>query len=244
VEEHELKEALADCREKLERAVSAEKSARDELNRFVYAASHDLQEPLRAISAYTQLLQRKYAHDSDSAELISFILDGASRMHSLISSLLAYSRVSGSPRRTNVNLAVIVQLAMAHLANEIRATGADITYHDLPELAIDESQFVQLFQNLLSNSIKFRSQQPPRVKIWAEEGQDAYTISVQDNGVGIEPKYHVQVFEVFRRLHGKEIPGNGIGLALCRRIVEGHGGRIWVESDGKNGSVFKFTIPF
>jgi light-regulated signal transduction histidine kinase (bacteriophytochrome) len=233
----ELKQALA-------QAQAAEKAAKDELNQFVYAASHDLQEPLRAISAYTQLLQRKYADDAESAEMTSFVLDGANRMHSLISSLLTYSRTSASPRRMTVNLAVIVQWATGNLAKEIRAAGAEIVYGDLPDAAIDESQFVQLFQNLLSNALRFRSAEPPRIEILVEEGAGGYIVSVRDNGVGIAPKYHTQVFEVFRRLHGKNISGNGIGLALCRRIVQAHGGKIWVESQGSGGSVFKFTIPF
>jgi light-regulated signal transduction histidine kinase (bacteriophytochrome) len=233
----ELKRALSE-------AHAAEKAAKDELNQFVYAASHDLQEPLRAISAYTQLLQRKYADDAESAEMTSFVLDGANRMHSLISSLLTYSRTSASPRRMTVSLGLIVQWATTNLAKEIGAAGAEITCRDLPEAAVDESQFVQLFQNLLSNALKFRGEQPLRIEISAEEAESECIISVRDNGVGIAPKYHAQVFEAFRRLHGKNIPGNGIGLALCRRIVQAHGGRIWVESEGSGGSVFKFTIPF
>ncbi|MGH9640290.1 MAG: sensor histidine kinase [Bryobacteraceae bacterium] len=239
-----MKTALAQCEAKLNQAAAAEKAARDELNQFVYAASHDLQEPLRAISAYAQLLQRKYADDPESAELTGFVLDGANRMHSLISSLLTYSRTSTAPRRTPMNLAVVVRWVMANLANEIREAGGEVVCGDLPEAAIDESQFVQLFQNLFSNALKFRGEQPPRIVVSADEGEDGIIVSVRDNGPGIAPKYHAQIFEVFRRLHGRNIPGNGIGLALCRRIVHAHGGRIWVESDGSGGSTFKFSIPF
>lgn len=239
-----LKAALADCEARLSQVTAGEKAARDELNQFVYAASHDLQEPLRAISAYTQLLQRKYADDPECAELTGFVLEGAGRMHSMISSLLAYSRINPVPRRTVMKLAVVAQWAVANLGAEIRESGAKITVGDLPEVAIDESQFVQLFQNLLSNALKFRGEEPPRIEISAEEQENGYVISIRDNGPGIPPKYHTQVFDVFKRLHGKSIPGNGIGLALCRRIVHGHGGRIWVESEGSGGSTFKFTIPF
>lgn len=224
--------------------MAAEKTARDELNQFVYAASHDLQEPLRAISAYTQLLQRKVADDPESAELMGFILDGANRMHSLITSLLAYSRINPTPRRSTMNLAVLVRWAVANLSAQIRETGAEIVVADLPEASVDESQFVQLFQNLLSNALKFRSDQPPRIEISAEETDGGYIVCTRDNGAGIPSKYHAQVFDVFRRLHGKSIPGNGIGLALCRKIVQAHGGKIWVESDGSAGSTFKFSIPF
>lgn len=243
-EKEKLKTALADCEARLAQAAAAEKAARDELNQFVYAASHDLQEPLRAISAYTQLLQRKYGDDPESAELTGFVLEGAHRMHSLIGSLLAYSRTSAKPRRMPMSLAVVVQWATANLAGEIREAGAEIVVRDLPEASIDESQFVQLFQNLLSNALKFRAAQPPRIEISAEEDENGHIVSVRDNGPGIAPKYHAQVFEVFRRLHGKSIPGDGIGLALCRRIVQAHGGRIWVESEGAGGTVFKFTVPF
>lgn len=243
-ESAELKKALAECEDKLTRAVAAERAAREELNQFVYAASHDLQEPLRAISAYTQLLQRKVADDPESAELMGFVLEGANRMHSLIVSLLAYSRINPAPRRTPMNLAVLVRWAMANLTGQIRDTGAEIVVGDLPEASVDESQFVQLFQNLLSNALKFRGDGAPRVEISAEETNSGYVVSVRDNGPGIPAKYHAQVFEVFRRLHGKSIPGNGIGLALCRKIVQAHGGEIWVESDGSGGSTFKFTLPF
>jgi light-regulated signal transduction histidine kinase (bacteriophytochrome) len=238
-----VRKSLSDCQAKLSRASEAEKAARDELNQFVYAASHDLQEPLRAISAYTQLLQRKYSTDPEAAEMTGFVLEGANRMHSLITSLLTYSRTSATPRRTTVNLSAIVQWALANLSAEIRSAGAEITYQDLPEANIDESQFVQLFQNLIGNALKFRGQAPPRIEISAEDNGTEHLISISDNGPGIPPKYHAQIFEVFRRLHGKDVPGNGIGLALCRRIVQAHGGRIWVESDGAAGSVFKFTIP-
>lgn len=175
---------------------------------------------------------------------MGFVLDGANRMHSLIVSLLAYSRINPKPRRTTMNLAVVVQWAMANVTGQIRDAGAEIVVGDLPEASVDESQFVQLFQNLISNALKFRGDGPPRVEVSAEETEDGYLVSVRDNGPGIAPKYHTQVFDVFRRLHGKSIPGNGIGLALCRKIVTVHGGKIWVESDGSNGSIFKFTLPF
>ena len=226
------------------RTLAAVQSANEELQQFAYAASHDLQEPLRSIATYAQLLERRHAIDPEASEFTHFIVDGVNRMNVLIRDLLTYSRTGHSPKRTNVSLDSLVQWSMLNLQQSIGDTGAEITYANLPELSVDESQIVQLFQNLLSNALKYRSSASPKIQITAEDGPDGYTILVTDNGQGIEPRFHKQVFGVFKRLHGREVPGTGIGLALCRKIVEGHGGQIWVESDGQSGSTFKFTLPF
>jgi len=227
-----------------ERRLAAVQSANEELQQFAYAASHDLQEPLRSIATYAQLLERRYALDQEASEYTHFIVDGVNRMNVLIRDLLTYSRTGHSPKRTTVGLDSLVQWSMLNLQQAISDSGAEITYEGLPEISVDESQIVQLFQNLLSNALKYRGSNTPKIRITAEEGTSCYTILVADNGQGIEPRFHKQVFGVFKRLHGREVPGTGIGLALCRKIVEGHGGQIWVESDGQGGSTFKFTLPF
>jgi signal transduction histidine kinase len=227
----------------LEKTLKLARLANEELQQFTYAASHDLQEPLRSISSYAQLLQRQFAENKEAQEFTSFIVDGVNRMNALIRDLLTYSRMGTSPKRTAIGLSALLQWSLLNLERSVRETGAQVTYGDLPQVSADETQIVQLFQNLLSNSFKYRSADPPKIEISADEGIDFYTISVKDNGIGIDPRFHQQVFGVFKRLHGREVPGTGIGLALCRKIVEGHGGKIWVESDGKHGSVFKFTLP-
>ena len=246
-----LKEAnaalTAECKEAAESAeqhLLAVQAANEELQQFAYAASHDLQEPLRSIATYAQLLERRYAGDANASEYTHFIVDGVNRMNVLIRDLLTYSRTGNSPKRTTVQLDALVQWSLLNLQQAVQETKAEVTYGGLPEISVDESQMVQVFQNLLSNALKYRSEEPPKIRITAEEGPTSYTIAVADNGQGIQPRFHKQVFGVFKRLHGREVPGTGIGLALCRKIVESHGGQIWVESDGENGATFKFTLPF
>ncbi len=221
----------------------AAKSAREELRQFSYSASHDLKEPLRSVSINAQLLQRHYSGDERAAEFTSFILDAAERMNGLLETLLIYSRTGSPAKRSGVNLKAVVQWALFNLDRSIKDSRAQITFGDLPVLAVDETQLVQVFQHLLSNSLKYRSSEEPKIEVSSEEEVETYTISVRDNGIGIDPKYQEQIFGAFKRLHGREVPGSGLGLALCRKIVEGHGGRIWVESDGQHGSVFRFTLP-
>jgi light-regulated signal transduction histidine kinase (bacteriophytochrome) len=239
----DLREALSKAEEECSTALEAARSANAELQQFSYAASHDLKEPLRSVSTYAQLLQRHYAGHQHATEFTSFIVDGVNRMNTLIDSLLTYSRTGAPVRRTAVNLNSVVQWALLNLERSVRESGAQVVFSDLPVVSVDESQMVQLFQNLLSNSLKYRSGEVPRVEVSSQETEGAHTISVRDNGIGIEPAYQKQIFTAFKRLHGREVPGTGLGLALCRKIVEGHGGRIWVESDGKQGSTFNFTLP-
>jgi len=229
----------------LEQSVQALRNANAELQQFAYAASHDLQEPLRTIASYTQLLERRHAGDQEASEFTGFIVEGVQRMNTLIHDLLMFSRVGAGEklRRTPVMLRNAVQFARLNLDRSIKEENATITEDDLPEVVADETQMVQLFQNLISNSLKYKSEHPPRIHIGSEDTEDEWVITVRDNGIGIEPQYHTQVFGVFKRLHGRDIPGTGIGLAICRKIVETHGGRIWIESDGKAGSAFRFTLP-
>jgi signal transduction histidine kinase len=229
----------------LEHSMQALRNANEELQQFAYAASHDLQEPLRTIASYAQLLERRYTADKDASEYTGFIVEGVNRMNALIRDLLTYSRVGGAEnlKRIPLNMNLALQWAMLNLDRSIREHKATVTQDNLPEVIADETQMVQLFQNLIGNSIKYRSDLPPLIHVGAEEGAEECIFSVRDNGVGIDPKFASQVFGVFKRLHGREVPGTGIGLAICRKIVENHGGRIWVESDGKNGSCFKFALP-
>ena len=232
-----------------------------ELEQFAYIASHDLQEPLRMISSYTQLLGKRYRGklDSDADEFIGFAVDGANRMQTLITDLLAYSRVMTRGNKfllTNCEHA----LGQAHvnLRLAIEESHVIITHDPLPTVMADEGQLTQLFQNLISNAIKFRGETSPHVHVSAiksEEGRKQkaegsgqstadWTFSVRDNGIGIDPQYRERIFVIFQRLHTRsEYPGTGIGLAICKRIVERHGGRIWIESEPGKGTTFYFTIP-
>ncbi|MDQ6758301.1 MAG: CHASE3 domain-containing protein [Acidobacteriota bacterium] len=218
----------------------------EDMQQFAYAASHDLKTPLRTVTNFAQLLEARYRDrlDSDANEFIGFIVNAARHMGQLLDALLEYSRsgeVIDKPRR--LEGADVLESALANLRAEIAETGAVITHGPLPALVIDELHLRQLFQNLIGNAIKYRSNQKPQVHVAAERSGEDWTFSVQDNGMGIEPRHHDRIFGVFKRLHGPEYPGAGIGLATCRRVVERCGGRIWVESTPGQGSTFFFTLP-
>jgi two-component system, chemotaxis family, sensor kinase Cph1 len=229
---------------RLERALKATNA---ELEQFAYALTHDLQEPLRMVLNFSQLLARehkgKLGEDADNT--ISFIVDGALRLNALVKDLLNYWRITDKDgdRLSSVDCNHALSQALLSLQTAIQKSSATITSDPLPTVAAKEVMLTQLFQNLISNSIKYRSEAPPAIHIAAAETAAGWLFSVKDNGIGIDPANAERVFGMFKRLHGKEIPGTGIGLALCRKVVERQGGRVWVESQAGQGAVFKFTIP-
>jgi light-regulated signal transduction histidine kinase (bacteriophytochrome) len=219
----------------------------EELQQFAYIASHDLQEPLRMVASYTTLLSRRYKGrlGSDADEFIAFAVDGASRMQRLIRDLLAYSRVGSSgkePSETSSEDAL--ERTLTILRGLIEDSGALVTHDPLPDVLADELQLVQLFQNLIGNAIKYQRAGAPEVHISAvRDGGAHWVFSVKDNGMGIDSQYFERIFGMFQRLHKREaFAGTGIGLAICKKIVERHGGSIWVESQPDQGSTFRFTL--
>ncbi|MFX0144890.1 MAG: ATP-binding protein [Candidatus Hodarchaeota archaeon] len=222
------------------------KRSNEDLQQFAYVASHDLQEPLRAIVSFSQLLEEKYRDklDKDGTEFIHFITDGAKKMNTLIKDLLSYSRITTHAQPSKLtNLEKILKDAIFNLQEAIKESGTIITHDDLPILKVDKTQFIQLFQNLLSNAIKFRRQETPKIHIGVKRNNNEWLFSVKDNGIGIESKYFDKLFNIFYRLHTKEeYPGTGIGLPICKKIVQRYGGKIWVESEFGKGSAFYFTI--
>ncbi|MCT7955471.1 PAS domain S-box protein [Laspinema palackyanum] len=217
-----------------------------ELEQFAYIASHDLQEPLRMIASYTQLLALRYPEklDAKAEKYIAYILDGATRMQQLIHDLLQYSRVGTHGKSFHfVDSNEIMTRAISNLKIAIRESDARITWHNLPQVFGDKTQLLQLFQNLIANAIKYRGLQPPKVQIEAHYREGEWLFSVRDNGIGIDPKHGDRIFQIFQRLHTREeYPGTGIGLAICKRIVERHRGHIWVESEPDRGAIFYFTL--
>jgi signal transduction histidine kinase len=218
-------------------------AARAELQHFVYAASHDLQEPLRAIVAYSQLLERHLANDETARDYIAYIVGGANRMSALLRDLLTLSRAGSTHRRAAVNLNAAAQAALFKLAPTIAELSAEVKREELPEVFADEMELTQLFEQLIDNALKFRGAAKPEIAIRSEQGSGEYVISVADNGPGIERAFHEEVFSAFKRLQGKGVTGSGLGLAISSKIVRAHGGRIWIESDGRSGTTVKFTLP-
>ncbi len=218
-----------------------------ELEQFAYVSSHDLQEPLRMISSYLQLLQRRYQGklDDKADKYIYFAVDGAARMQTLINDLLEFSRVATRAKEPEpTDSEFILNQTLSNLELYIRQNNASVSYDPLPEVIADSTQLAQVFQNLIANGIKFHSEKTPKIHLSAEKKENECVFSVKDNGIGIDPQYSEKIFEVFKRLHRKEeYPGTGIGLAICKKIVERHGGRIWVESELGKGATFYFTLP-
>jgi PAS domain S-box-containing protein len=239
-ERKDAEAALSHAHEELKRSNA-------ELAQFAYVASHDLQEPLRMVSSYTQLLVRRYGDklDDDAKEFMGYIVDGAARMKQLIEDLLAYSRVGTRGKNfQRVALEAPLRRAIGNLRAAVEEAGAAITFDALPTVLADELQLSQLFQNLIGNALKFRSASVPRIHVSSVEKENEWEFTVRDNGIGIEPAYFERIFMVFQRLHNKgEYPGTGIGLAICKKVVERHDGRIWVESQAGEGSGFHFTLP-
>ena len=237
---------LRDVTERVRAHQALERTILD-LRQFAYAASHDLRTPLRSISGFAQLLQKKYGGllDAEADHWIARVVSGAHRMERLIEDLLSYARLESQDRQfVPVDCRVVFDDAVQLLESDIRDTDAEVTSSPLPTIMGDQGQLVQLFQNLIDNGIKYHGARPPRVHVSAQRNDGAWVFSVSDNGLGIEPEQHQRIFEIFRRLHTQtEYPGTGIGLAVCRRVVERHGGTLWVESEPGQGSTFRFTIP-
>jgi light-regulated signal transduction histidine kinase (bacteriophytochrome) len=217
-----------------------------ELERMAYVASHDLQEPLRMVASYVQLLERRYKGrlDAEADEFISFAVEGAKRMQTLIEDLLTISRVDTKARALQpVDCNDVAAMALAALRVAIEESGAQVHCGELPVVLGDPGQLAQLFQNLVANAIKFCRERPPQVDISAQREGRYWRIAVRDNGIGIAPEHGIRIFEMFQRLHaGHEYPGTGIGLAICKKIVERHGGAIAVAPWPQGGSVFTFTL--
>jgi signal transduction histidine kinase len=231
----------------LEQKVSELARSNADLEQFAYVASHDLQEPLRMVASYNQLLARRYKGKlgEDADEFIGFTVEGVTRMQRLINDLLAYSRVgTRGGERVEVDLAKVFETTVQNLEQAIKDTGAIVTADPLPKVVADEPQMMQLLQNLIGNAIKFHGEDVPKIHVGVKAQAKQFEFSVKDNGLGIDPQYFERIFVIFQRLNPREnYPGTGIGLAICKKIVERHGGRIWVESAPGQGSTVLFTIP-
>jgi PAS domain S-box-containing protein len=234
--------------EALHKTAEELKRSNQELEQFAYIASHDLQEPLRMVIGFLNLLDERYRPqlDETATKYINFAVDGARRMSHLISDLLAYSRVEHiGPNIQPVDLKKVLASATANLRNSIQESSASIAHDELPTVLGNMTQLTQLFQNLLGNAIKFcREGVPPLIHVGCRREGDHWLLTVKDNGIGIAPEYHDKIFMIFQRLHGREkYPGTGIGLAICKKIAARHGGRIWIDSNPGEGSTFCFTLP-
>ncbi len=241
-----LEQRVAERTRELVLSNEALRQSNDDLNQFAYAASHDLQEPLRMIALYSQMLQMKYAGrmDHEADQFITFIVNGAHRMEILLRDLLAYSQAGSAEGPAGpVDCGTVVEKVLLNLQAAVEENEAEVRWNSLPVVQAHEIRLIQLFQNLVGNAIKYRRPDAPRVAISAERRETEWMFSVEDNGIGIRPEYAQQVFGIFKRLHGHTYPGTGIGLAICQRIVERYGGRIWVESTPGCGSKFCFTLP-
>jgi PAS domain S-box-containing protein len=219
-----------------------------DLQQFSYAASHDLKEPLRTVTNYLQLIRSRYSGkllDEEAGQLFDVAVAGAQRMHALVEALLEYSRSGEVADATLARVPVdkLAADAITNLQSAISETGAEVSLGPLPVVTANRSYLTQVFENLIGNALKYRSEKPPRISVNSQEAPHEWIFSVEDNGIGIPPEYQAQIFGIFKRLHGDEYPGTGIGLATCKKIVERHGGSIWVESEPGNGSRFYFTLP-
>jgi signal transduction histidine kinase len=252
-----LKEALLDREEALTEAQSARDSlqrsngelarSNEDLERFAFVASHDLQDPLRMITVYSQLLVKSYPPELDNQArmFVNNIAGGTKRMRELLADLLAYTEIGSRPDTPVevVDLNVVIENVRQILKASSDDTGAEVTAGRLPSLTGYEAHFISLFQNLIGNAIKYRSERSPRIDISVQEAPGELRFAVADNGIGIDSEYHQTIFGAFKRLHGNKIPGTGIGLAICQRVVERYGGQIWVESNVGQGATFLFTLP-
>ena len=242
-----LEQRVAERTRELLESNEALRQSNDDLNQFAYAASHDLQEPLRMVAIYSQMMQRKYSGemDTETDQYVEFIVAGAKRMEMLLKDLLTYSQ-TGAPNEGPpllIDCDGVMRKVVLNLQAAIEQSGATVFCESLPVVRAHEVRMVQLFQNIVGNALKYRSKAPPKVRIGAQRRETDWLFSIEDNGIGIDPEYAPQIFGIFKRLHGQNYPGTGIGLAICQRIVERYGGRIWVESKPGEGSRFFFTLP-
>ena len=227
-------------------AEDALRRANDELQHFAYAISHELNEPLRTIATHMQMLVSKNQSrfDPEAEVYVNEVVAAAKRLQSFVQDLMSFSRATSPERKfAPVSCEALLTTALFELQMTIRDTGAVVTNDPLPVVSGNEMRLVMVFTNLISNALKYRSEQKPRVHVSATKRGENWLLSVSDNGIGIGPQYRDRIFDAFKRLHGKELPGSGIGLALCKRIIENHGGQIWVDSNPGQGSIFYFTLP-
>ena len=233
------------ARKQLQDSLSESNAA---LEQFAYVASHDLQEPLRTMSTFAELLTLKYAgkFDAEADQFLAYIVSASQRMSTLVRDLLEYARAATEEERpTSVALDEDLEAALTHLTQAVEESGASVTHDPMPTIPVDRGQMVRLFQNLVGNALKYRKPgEAPKIHVSAEQREGEWVISVQDNGIGFDPQFAPSIFMPFKRLHQPdEYPGTGVGLAICKRIVESHGGRIWAESRLGEGAVFRFTLP-
>ncbi|AKG52759.1 phytochrome two-component sensor histidine kinase [Dehalogenimonas sp. WBC-2] len=244
--ESRLVEYAMDLEKRVEERTLELSRSNTDLEQFAYVASHDLQEPLRMVSSYMQLLEKRYGSklESEAKEFMNYAVDGANRMKVIINDLLQYSRVGTRGKSPEpVNMEKVLKIAIANLSLAIKEYGAIISHEELPVIQADESQMVQVLQNLIGNAMKFHSDARPEIHIGVVDKDSEWQFSVSDNGIGLDPKYADRIFIIFQRLHTRdEYPGSGIGLAMSKRIIERHGGKIWVESTPGQGATFYFTI--
>ena len=245
--EQQLRDETKQAQKELARKAEELARSNKDLEQFAYIASHDLQEPLRMVAAYTQLLAERYRGklDADADKFIGYAVEGAVRMQTLIQDLLSFSRVGhngSSGKATDCNR--VVEAAMLNLKAAIEESGAVVSHDWLPIVSAEQAQLIQVFQNLIGNAIKFRGKEPMAIRISALRQEEQWAFSVSDNGIGIAPEYHEVIFAIFQRLHARgEYSGNGVGLAICKKVIEHYGGRIWVESEPGKGSTFYFSLP-